>query len=90
MSQWKVPEKKKSKIDYNELALKFCRSYILQMSEKDKTDKQIHEFVKNPSQKSMGLEEDPNSASFFNIIKNHSTFDDRLKILKELVETGQI
>lgn len=91
MSQWKVPEKKNVKTNnYHELALKFCRSYLLQMGERGRTDEQIQEFVKNPSQKSMGLADDPNSSSFFNIIKNHSTFAERMEILKELVETEQL
>lgn len=90
MANWKVPNKPKKVVDYKSLALKFCRSYLIQMGEKGRSDDQIYDFVKNPSQKAMGLDDDPNSASFFHIIKNHSTFDERLAILQELVETGQV
>lgn len=90
MGGWKVPDSAPRKLDYHDLALNFFRSYLVQMAERNKPDEQIEAFVRDPSPEAFGLQPDPNRDKFFDIIKHHSSLEERKQILLELEAAGKI
>jgi len=91
MGGFKIPEHKTARtLDYHELALNFFRSYLLQMGERKKSDEEIKAFTRNPSPETFGLQADPNRDKFFEIIKHHSTFDERKAVVLELANAGKL
>jgi hypothetical protein len=75
-----------------ETSIRLVKAVVLEMSKRGKTIEQIKAFARNPGPESLGLKSDPYSSrdALFNQIKLNTTLEDRVKVLIELEETGQL
>lgn len=93
MAVFKPPKSEvTSKATSKEVSLKLFKAIVLEMNKRGKVIEQIKDFAKNPSPESLSLSTDPYSSRdiIFNQIKINTSFEDRVNILMELENTGQL
>jgi hypothetical protein len=86
------PQIVKEKTSQKEVILKLFKAIIIQMVQKGKTTEQIKKFTRKPLPESLDLKPDPYSSRdcLFSQINIHTSLNERVEILLELENSGQI